>query len=402
MSTKLLDLELIQPAELPSVPSRYQFVRLLVRLRGAPVGYVQVQNRLAELEPATLRSTAVAQLGSSVWTELRAQGWLDEPNPGRNGAAQPPQVSVVVCTRDRAGELEGCLASLADQRYPRYEVLVVDNASRDRATRDVAARFAVRYVREERPGLDWARNRGVLEARSSIVAFTDDDARPDPGWLAAIAAGFTAAEVDAVTGMVVPAELETDAQWLFEDVYLGMNKGFQPGVHSCRGLRQTYMPNIYGTGCNMAFRKQALDRIGGFDPALDVGTATGGGGDLDAFQRLIEAGGVLVYRPDAIVRHIHRRTFASLRRQLSDNGRGFSAVLFATLLRARGRDRLRVVLAYCRWMWCWCLRRLVRRLLRRERMPLAFIRAELVGGLLGPWLYWVARRRARQLGGIAS
>ena len=71
------------------------------------------------------------------------------------------------------------------QSYPEYEVIVVDNASKDESARLVAARWSARYVREDKPGLDWARNRGFAVAQSPIVAYTDDDARPDPGWLRA-------------------------------------------------------------------------------------------------------------------------------------------------------------------------------------------------------------------------
>ena len=261
--------------------------------------------------------------------------------------------------------------------------------------------FLFRYVHEPRPGLDWARNRGLAESGHPIVAYTDDDARPDPEWLPGLAKGF-ASGVDVVTGLVVPAELETLPQYLFEDAYGGMGKGFQLVLHSRRGKRVTFAPNQYGTGCNMAFRKDALERIGGFDPALDVGTPTGGGGDHDAFQRILETGGALLYRPDAVVRHIHRRSLGKLRGQLYDNGRSYSAVLWACMHRARGRDRLRVVYAYWKWIRWWHLRRIVRRLFGREEMPMRLILDELRGGLLGVPLYWRARVKADKLAKAAE
>ena len=134
---------------------------------------------------------------------------------------------MIVCTRDRPGELEDCLTALASLKYPSYEVLVVDNASIDERTAAVAARFGVRYVRESRPGLDWARNRGIRESRYSIIAFIDDDARADPNWLSALARAFEDCQVDAVTGLVAPLELETEAQQLYEFAYGGMGKGFE-------------------------------------------------------------------------------------------------------------------------------------------------------------------------------
>jgi len=104
-------------------------------------------------------------------------------------------VSVVLCTRDRTDLVLTALDGLTSLRYPSFEIVVVDNAPSSDATRDaVRARFAgdqrVQYVREPRPGLSCARNRGVAEAAADIVAFTDDDVRVDPWWLDGIARGF--------------------------------------------------------------------------------------------------------------------------------------------------------------------------------------------------------------------
>lgn len=91
------------------------------------------------------------------------------------------KVSVVICTRDRAEELRRCLASLLRQSRVPDQVVVVDNASRDDGRTRVAALAAgADYVREDRPGLDIARNRGVRAAIGDIVAFTDDDVPPSP------------------------------------------------------------------------------------------------------------------------------------------------------------------------------------------------------------------------------
>jgi glycosyltransferase involved in cell wall biosynthesis len=310
-----------------------------------------------------------------------------------------PDIAVVVCTRNRPRLLEGCLAALAVQSYSDYEVLVVDNAPSDDLTKELCERWDVRRVVEPRGGLDWARNRGIEESGSSVIAFTDDDARPDPGWLAALARAFAAPDVDAVNGLVVPDELETVAQQLFEDEYGGMGKGFVPRLYRRRGHPMTYAVNRYGTGCNMAFRRSVLERLGGFDTALDAGTATGGGGDLDMFQRVIESGAALVYRPDVVVRHVHRQTVQELRRQLFDNGRAYSAAVWACVRRARRRDRVFVLIQFARWLRWWIAPRLARSLLRRQeaRMPARLILVELAGGMLGPLLYRRARRRARKL-----
>ena len=115
------------------------------------------------------------------------------------------------------------------------------------------------------------------------------------------------------------------------------------------------------------------------------------------FQLLIDDGAALVYRPDALVRHVHRRTVEGLERQLFDNGRAYSAVLWKCLLRARGVDRIRVLRTYGRWFYWWHFKRALRRIRKHESMPMPLIRAELVGGLLGPFLYRRSRRHARRV-----
>ena len=118
-----------------------------------------------------------------------------------------------------------------------------------------------------------------------------------------------------------------------------MRKGFLMRLHVQGEHRTVYRPEWVGVGCNMAFRRDELLAVGGFDPALDVGTPTSGGGDLDAFQRMLESGAAIVYRPDAVVRHLHRRELPRLRRQLFDNGRGYAAMLLAARERGTRADR---------------------------------------------------------------
>jgi hypothetical protein len=139
--------------------------------------------------------------------------------------------------------------------------------------------------------------------------------------------------------------------------------------------------------------------VGGFDPALDVGTPTGGGGDLDAFQRILESGAAIVYRPDAVVRHLHRRELPRLRRQLFDNGRGYAAMLLAARERGTRADRRQVRRRFAGWLLRWHAERLLRRAVGRERLPATFILAETLGAAVGPALYLRSRRDARGLDG---
>jgi glycosyltransferase involved in cell wall biosynthesis len=258
----------------------------------------------------------------------RAEGLAGVAHPAEASGSEP-SVTVAVCTRDRPESLRGCLQALAQLRTPVLEVVVVDNASTDDRTRQVVAQFpGVRYVHEPRRGLDWARNRALLEARGDVVAYTDDDTEPHPDWVIGLLRAFREEPTaSCVTGLVAPRELSTRAQVLFEYVG-GFGRGyrrtwFSAAVHrghlAARALSRT---GGAGTGANMAFRRVRALELGGFDTALDVGTPTGGGGDLEMFFRVVAAGDLLVYEPSAVVRHVHRPDMPTLLRQMRGNGTG--------------------------------------------------------------------------------
>jgi len=121
-----------------------------------------------------------------------------------------PQVTVAVCTRNRTTDLRQCLLALLRLDYPHLNILVVDNSPDDELTRElVESEFpVVHYTREDRPGLDWARNLAISQAQGEIVAFTDDDVIVDANWVKALVQPFMAdPSVMAVTGLVVPYEL---------------------------------------------------------------------------------------------------------------------------------------------------------------------------------------------------
>ncbi|HYG65868.1 MAG TPA: glycosyltransferase, partial [Thermoanaerobaculia bacterium] len=290
-----------------------------------------------------------------------------------------------------------CLAALARLDYAPFEVLVVDNAPRGgtaSAAKGIVAASGRRYVLEERPGLDRARNRGAAEARHDIVAYTDDDCEPDPGWLAGLAAAFADPRVAGVTGRVLPAAVETPAQRLFESYGGGMDKGA-----TARELRwdrlgafQRIAVQSVGVGANMAFRRAALAVVSGFDPALDLGTPAHGAGDLDIFHRLLRAGCVLRYEPAALVRHHHRREMPQLRRQLRDNGRSFGVYLMKRWREGDARTR-GAVAAYALLRWApWLASRVARGALGLHELPLPLLWEELAGALSAPRAWAEVRR----------
>jgi len=398
---------------LPAVPRRVVGAQwVLVRLHGYPLGFVTPPAMGCTSEQ--LRQLALRELAGPIATHLASDSIGDGapvPNALARIAAPCPRwpvtgngvVTVAVCTRDGAARLGECLDALATLEYPpeQLDLLIVDNAPTDSATRDLVARYPrMRYVPEPRPGLDWARNRAAREARGDVIAFTDDDVSVDPMWVRAIAGAF-AEEPDAmcVTGLVVPDEIDTPAQALFE-TYGGFGRGFERSVSRVapgeRAVRRYGGTGRFGTGANMAFRRSFFDLAGFFDPALDVGTPANGGGDLEMFFRVLKSGHALVYEPAAMVRHRHRRDYASLREQIANNGVGFFAYLVRTA-QAYPAERFAVLRLGVWWLWWWNVRRLLRALVRPSAFPLDLVIAEFKGSFVGLRRYAAARRRAEDV-----
>jgi len=358
--TRVVSVELTE--ELPAVraggPDKpYRRVLVLARLLTEPVGVCEAAlgadgiapGQLGRLvwdalrEPITERFTSAGQRAPG---ELRAEGLKVDPDTWpfwRSCSAvlaAAPSVSVVVCTRDRPALLQTCLRRLGQQQYPRFEVVVVDNAASTDAVRTLVDSLAggpvrFRYHAEPRPGLSWARNAGITAATGDIVAFLDDDDEPDQHWLGRIALGFTrGSDVGCVAGMILPATLDTAAEDLFER--LGghrMGRGFIPEIFTRSGPQSPLFPlPPFGTGANMAFRKQVLARIGGFDVALGAGTLTRACEDTLAFSLTLLAGYEIAYEPSALMWHHHRPDVDGLRLQLHGYSIGLTA-FYAALLR---------------------------------------------------------------------
>jgi glycosyltransferase involved in cell wall biosynthesis len=265
------------------------------------------------------------------------------PVEGPTYPLHPVPVSVIVATRNRPAQLSRCLESLTGQNYPDFEIIVVDNApSDDKTSRLIGDRFnnCVRYVRELRPGLAHAHNAGVAVARHELLAFTDDDVICDRGWLAAIVSAFESGgdDVGCVTGLILPMELETRAQY-WTECHGGFAKGFHRRRFDLRSepagpdMLYPLTAGQFGSGAAMAFRRAALENIGSFDPALGAGTKARGGDDLNSFALTILAGQAIVYEPAAITWHQHRRDETGMQRQAFNYGVGLGAYLTSVISR---------------------------------------------------------------------
>lgn len=296
-------------------------------------------------------------------------------------------LSVVVCTAGERPELlKGCLASLSRLNDPRFEIIVVDNAAvASVSTASAASVWAARYVREPRRGQDAARNCGIAAARGSVIAFIDDDCEADPGWTKGIRRALVDPDVSCVTGRVRAASLDADVERWFEESF-SFDRGPIPRrfASATPGPFLRY-PGQLGTGCNMAFRRSVFERVGWFDEALEVGTPIGGGGDLDMFARVLDAGIAVAYEPDAEVLHHHRSTVADLRRQFRGYGTAFGALTVKFALGRRGQ-RIGVLRHYVYYSYRRT-RRLAACLLGRNPFPARLVADELGGILRGPFAY---------------
>lgn len=368
------DVELSDP--LPALPPRDATGRradrafLLLRSHTAPLALVPVEVPDGGLAPARLAAALTTALGPGCIADAVVAAAPPPDHTGHSVADQPvppvtdpstvdgqqylrrraevlraaPELTVAICTRDRAELLAQCLEAVAVQHHPRFRVLVVDNAPRTDATRrcvDAArSRYPVEieYLVAPRGGASNARNVALAATRGRTVAFVDDDAQPDPYWLAEIARAFADhPTADAVTGPVVPLVLDSPAQLWFEQ-YGGLSKGrgFREWVFGPNGADRQHplypLPPV-GSGVNMTLRPTAVARIGRFDPALGGGTPALGGEDTLAFMTLLAAGGTVVYHPGALVRHRHRDDLAGLRSQLVGYGSGLTAAYTALVCR---------------------------------------------------------------------
>lgn len=393
-----------------------QGVHALVWFHGTPVGELtvlgppeQVLPDLVDRAEQVVRPLLVLHLLEDALATpgglaaARAHGLRSLPHPPR--PAPGLRVSVAVCTRDRPEALRACLESIAGLDDPVHEVIVVDNASRGGATREVAESFPfVRCVSEPREGLDWARNRALLEATGDVLAYTDDDVRVHRSWVGALGRCFAEdPAAAAVTGLVVPLELATPAQVLFETLG-GFGRGWRRRWYSAalhagtRAGDRLGGAGVAGTGADMAFRREVLLALGGFDPALDVGTATGGGGDLEMFFRVVAAGHLLVYEPAAVAYHSHRDTRAGLVRQMRGNGTGLLSYLLGAGRNYPPQERraLRRVVRW--WLVRWAGRRAAASLVAPDVLPPALLLAELrgAGEALRAGLYRRAQAQARE------
>jgi GT2 family glycosyltransferase len=389
---------------------------LLVRLFSEPIGTLLLDVPDEGLRPAELAAAIDAEFDDALTPRLAEVGLSQVPLTGITTLVEPAflarraevladaqPITVVICTRERPGALARALDSLLAQDYPDFRILVVDNAPATEATAEVvrsaARRGKVEYLVEPKAGLSFARNTAVAAAPGETLAWLDDDEVADPHWLAEIARALADhPEADVISGVIVPAELETRAQLWFEQ-FGGHSKGrgFTPDVFgpaTAHKQSPLYPLPPFGTGANMTFRPGVIERIGGFDTALGAGTPAMGSEDTLAFTQVLVSGGTIVYQPSAVTHHYHRRDVEGLHRQMVGYGAGLTAAYTSLLVKS---PRL-----------LWPLIKLAPGALRdltggdslrvsglQDDFPRELLKANRRGMLAGPRAYFKGRREAR-------
>jgi O-antigen biosynthesis protein len=217
-----------------------------------------------------------------------------------------PRVSVVVCAYNAADTLDDCLGSLTTLTYPNVELILVNDGSRD-ATGTIARRYpGVRVIDIPNGGLSAARNVGLAHATGEIVAYTDADVRVDPDWLTYLVQPILSGKY---VGSGGPNLVPPDDDWVAQCV------ARSPGGPTHVLLDDRVAEHV--PGCNMAFRRDALLSIGGFNPVY-----LRAGDDVDICWRLQAQGHQIGFAPSALVWHHHRATVSAYWRQQVGYGEG--------------------------------------------------------------------------------
>lgn len=237
-------------------------------------------------------------------------------------------LSLIICTRDRCEKLAQCLESVRGLGFERqWELIIVDNGSTDRTAaivEDFARTFRAptRYVFEPSPGKGHALNAALEIAHSHILAFTDDDCYPASDFLQRVWSAFSDPGLGYISGRITLHDPT--------DYPITVNGSTTPLIFAPKSFIHVGAVQ----GANIAFRREVLIEIGGFDPLFGAGSLFAGE-DLDAAARASAAGWKGEYRPETVVSHHHGRKASDAARLKKSYGIGIGAYHMKLLLRAR-------------------------------------------------------------------
>ena len=367
-------------------------VRIFALYQGIPVCWFDLANQFKSVDVSQIEA-AIAQ---QTWSKPTESPLL----------SVEISVSIVVATCDRPEALARCLTHLVQQITDRtIEIWVIDNRPDSGITVPIVAKFSaqfsqVRYLAEPRPGGSFARNAGFAVSQGDIIISIDDDVTVPNRWLERLIAPLGRSEVAVVTGNLLPLELETRSQQIFEQYGNGgLGRGFASFEVGRAWFRHRWLavPTWeLGATANLAFRRSLLEdpRVGPLDVVLGPGMPTGGGEDLYWFYRVLKADYNLVYEPNAWGWHQHRSTMAALKNQVFSYGKGNLAYHLTVL--THDRD-LRVIPTVLIFLPIHYVKRLMFWVGGDRAYPLRLILLEIAGILAGPWSWWRSRQMIRHI-----
>jgi glycosyltransferase involved in cell wall biosynthesis len=377
---KVVSIELSEPLRELSAEAGYEGIRAVFLWHGVALGHRQFSMEQLPLAPHHLANSAALAIAPAAGDYLLEEGFrsalpgLKEPelrdavsalqkllSLGQpmdllrktllnwSGSRPASTISVAVCTRERPTELARCLRSLLASSEQPLEILVVDNAPVSDATREIVASFpGVRYYCEPRKGLSAARNAALSIASGDIVAFADDDVVVHEDWIGRIHRCFGDPKVMVATGLILPGELETPAQMIFEQDFQFFHQGYRARYFDTHYFAALQKKGVQvwsiGAGANMAIRREIT--VGGyrFDTRLGPGVFGGCGEDSEFWYRVLADGWSCVYEPSAFVYHFHRRELSGLRHQVRQYMQGHVAALLMQFAKYKHVGNLRRLL----------------------------------------------------------
>jgi len=224
-------------------------------------------------------------------------------------SAYSPGISVVIPVYNCRETADRCMASLARLDYPDYEVIVVDDGSTD-GTAEICESYAgARIIRLDKGGPSRARNEGIKAARGEVIAFTDGDCVVDRPWLRELAGGFTGPDVAGVGGDQVSPDDDTDVGKMVQEFFKTI--GFVTGYIKTGA---TIKDTDHNPSCNSAYRKEILEKVGGFNEDLWPGE------DVELDLNIRRLGYRLIFNPGAVVAHYRPRTYLGFARMMRRYG----------------------------------------------------------------------------------
>ena len=370
---------------------------ILTRQLGLRPGIIEFESSTRTLRADLTGEAAGRVLGEHLLGSATTAG---AGASGPNQSAPPATVSIVIPTRDRPDDLRECLRAIfAQETDRRVEIIVVDNHPESGLTPPVVAEFSgIRLVTEPRRGSAYARNRGLLASRGSIIVWSDDDVVAPAGWLEGLLAPFDDPTVGVVTGNIIPFQLKTSAERLCESC-CSLSAGsepftvdgywFQASPDSVQGWE-------FGTTANVAVRTSVFSdaAVGLFAESLGPGTPIGAGEDPYFFYRVLKAGYRLQYLSDVWVWHKHRSTSRHLRRQVYNYAK--SAVGYHTMTLLRDGDQ-RSRASLLGGLQQHYFRRLVAAARGRIDVPVSLVLVEIAGHVAGGFAFAASELRRRIL-----